>query len=61
MEWLVNQMGNPDDVRASLRLGNYTVDELIQALVNERHNRNRKTVINMLRVAIQKIHKTQSL
>lgn len=56
MSHLVNQLGSADDGRASLTLNptSYTTDDLWVALRNERKNKNRITVVTMLRRALRR-------
>lgn len=55
MNYLVNQAGSVEDIRASLKFKEaYTTDDLWLALRNERKNQNRHTVVKMLRTALRR-------
>lgn len=51
---LVNR-GNIEDIRCSLNLHDYKISELIVELAYEKRNKNRKTVISMIKSRIRKI------
>lgn len=59
MGHLINQLGNADDIRISLRLNNYSLEALEAALDDEESKAQpRKTVINLIESAIKKAKTT---
>lgn len=60
MKYLINQAGSVEDIRSSLKCnaGSYSTDDLWSALRNERQNKNRISVVRMLRRALRRTLKS---
>ena len=56
MKYLLNQRGNIDDIKCSLSFG-YSKEDLLEALHDEKQNKNRQTVIKLLEAKLRKLLK----
>lgn len=50
----INRQGSFDDVKNSLKVHNYSVDDLTCSMADERKNKNRKSVLDLLKAELRK-------
>ncbi len=50
----INRQGSLEDVKCSLKVNKYTVDDLTCSMADERKNKNRKSVLDLLQAALRK-------
>lgn len=50
----INRQGSLEDVKCSLKVNKYTVDDLTCSMADERKNKNRKSVLDLLQAELRK-------
>ncbi len=50
----INRQGSLEDVKCSLKVNDYSVDDLTCSMADERKNKNRKSVLDLLKAELRK-------